>query len=93
MVGAGDAQTCAPSPRRWRLVDRLGEQIIRDLWQTGGQGASKRMLADRYGISASGVKASAAAPPKLKVGSEHAEANRFQHPEPPCLKIVVVAAS
>jgi hypothetical protein len=42
--------------RRWRLVDRLGEQIICDLRRDGRSGVSQRMLAERYGISVSSVK-------------------------------------
>ncbi len=42
--------------RRWRLVDRLGEQIISDLLRDSGVGATQRTLAERYGISLSSVK-------------------------------------
>jgi DNA invertase Pin-like site-specific DNA recombinase len=54
----GTAQAVSPllTPRRWRLVDRLGEQIIRDLLRDGRSGATKRVLAERYGISLSSVK-------------------------------------
>lgn len=55
---ADDQRTAppAPAPRRWRLVDRLGEQIIRDLLRDGRAGATQRALAERYGISLSSVK-------------------------------------
>ena len=42
--------------RRWRLVDRLGEQTIRDLLRDSQAGTPKRELAKRYGISVSSVK-------------------------------------
>jgi DNA invertase Pin-like site-specific DNA recombinase len=46
----------SPAPRRWRLVDRLGEQIIRELLADRRSGATKRELVERYGISMSSVK-------------------------------------
>jgi hypothetical protein len=50
----------SPSPPRatrpWRLVDRLGEKIIRRLVQDRRSGLSKSVLADRYSISLSSVK-------------------------------------
>jgi hypothetical protein len=39
--------------RRWRLVDRLGEQIIRELLTDSRAGTPQRELAERYGISVS----------------------------------------
>jgi hypothetical protein len=42
--------------RRWRLVDRLGEQIISDLLRDREMGATQRTLAERYSISLSSVK-------------------------------------
>ncbi len=42
--------------RRWRLVERLGEQIIRELLSDSHAGTPKRELAERYGISVSSVK-------------------------------------
>ena len=42
--------------RRWRLVDRLGEQIISDLLRDSGMGTTQLKLAERYGISLSSVK-------------------------------------
>jgi DNA-binding Lrp family transcriptional regulator len=45
-----------PGARRWRLVDRLGEQVIRELLHAGRAGATTRVLADRYAISTSSVK-------------------------------------
>jgi DNA invertase Pin-like site-specific DNA recombinase len=46
----------APQRQRWRLVDRLGEQIIRDLLRDRHAGTTHRALAERYGISVSSVK-------------------------------------
>jgi DNA invertase Pin-like site-specific DNA recombinase len=46
----------APTPRRWRLVDRLGEQVIRELLEDRRSGMTKRALVERYGISISSVK-------------------------------------
>jgi hypothetical protein len=49
--------TSAPAPpRRWRLVDRLGEQIILDLLHDSRRGTAQRKLAEHYGISLSSVK-------------------------------------
>ena len=42
--------------RRWRLVDRLGEQITRELLTDSRSGTPQRELAERYGISVSSVK-------------------------------------
>jgi hypothetical protein len=42
--------------RRWRLVDRLGEQIILEIVQSSHAGTTHRALAERYGISLSSVK-------------------------------------
>jgi DNA invertase Pin-like site-specific DNA recombinase len=46
----------APQRQRWRLVDRLSEQIIRDLLRDRQTGTTHRALAERYGISLSSVK-------------------------------------
>jgi DNA invertase Pin-like site-specific DNA recombinase len=46
----------APQRQRWRLVDRLGEQIIRDLLRESRTGTTHRALVERYGISLSSVK-------------------------------------
>jgi hypothetical protein len=47
----------SPSTRwRWRLVDRLGEQIIRDLLRDSRAGTKQQRLAERYGVSLSSVK-------------------------------------
>jgi hypothetical protein len=48
--------TASPAPRRWRLADRLGEQIIHDVLRDSREGATQRWLAERYGISVSSVK-------------------------------------
>jgi len=42
--------------RHWRLIDRLGEQIIRELLTDSRAGTPQRELAERYGISVSSVK-------------------------------------
>jgi DNA invertase Pin-like site-specific DNA recombinase len=42
--------------RRWRIVDRMGQQIINDLIADRSTGVSKAKLAERYGISLSSVK-------------------------------------
>jgi DNA invertase Pin-like site-specific DNA recombinase len=54
-IDGGRAYSPAP-PWRWRLVDRLGEQVIRELIADGRAGATKRELVERYGISLSSVK-------------------------------------
>jgi hypothetical protein len=46
----------APQRQRWRLVDRLGEQIIQEMLHDSHWGATQRSLAERYGISLSSVK-------------------------------------
>jgi hypothetical protein len=46
----------APQRQRWRLVDRLGEQVIGDLLRDRHAGATQCALAERYGISLSSVK-------------------------------------
>jgi len=43
-------------PKRWRVVDRLGEQIILELLRDSRAGIPQRELAERYGISVSSVK-------------------------------------
>ena len=57
-VKINDGSTASPPSvrRRWRIVDRLGEQIIDDLYRDSHAGASKRELAERYGVSLSSVK-------------------------------------
>jgi hypothetical protein len=44
------------SGRRWRLVDRLGEQILRDMLRDSRMGTTQQRLAERYGVSVSSVK-------------------------------------
>lgn len=54
-----DGATGSATPRAtlpWRLVDRLGDQLITDLLRDGRAGATKLSLAKRYGISLSSVK-------------------------------------
>jgi hypothetical protein len=48
--------SAAPPLRRWRLVDRRGEEIISDLIRESHSGATRRVLAQRYQISLSSVK-------------------------------------
>lgn len=38
------------------MIDRLGEQIIHDLLRDGRAGATKPILARRYGVNLSSVK-------------------------------------
>jgi hypothetical protein len=57
-VPADHGSTSSPrqTSRRCRLVDRLGEQIIQELVADSRTGATKRELAERYGVSLSSVK-------------------------------------
>jgi DNA invertase Pin-like site-specific DNA recombinase len=56
-LAAEGTPPCHSAPvRRWRLADRLGEQIIRKLLADRRSGATKRELVERYGISMSSVK-------------------------------------
>ncbi|MEP6527857.1 MAG: hypothetical protein ABJA86_11910 [Nocardioidaceae bacterium] len=57
-INSDHSHTAAPTqaPRRWRLVDRLGEQVIGDLLRDRHAGATHHALAERYGISVSSVK-------------------------------------
>jgi hypothetical protein len=56
-IKAEDRQVVSPTPpRRWRLVDRLGQQVIRQLLADRRAGATKRELVERYGISMGSVK-------------------------------------
>jgi hypothetical protein len=55
-VDHGSTSSRLQAGRRWRLVDRLGEQIIRELLLDSGMGTPQRRLAERYGISLSSVK-------------------------------------
>ena len=49
--------TASPTrARNWRVVDRLGEQVIRELLRDSRDGTSQRELAERHGISLSSVK-------------------------------------
>jgi hypothetical protein len=43
-------------PRRWRLVDRLGEQTLLSLLEDSRKGVPVPLLVQRYGISRSSVK-------------------------------------
>jgi DNA invertase Pin-like site-specific DNA recombinase len=55
--GTDTAEITSPGPRRrWRLVDRLGEKVIRQLVADGRSGVSRRERVDMYGISMSSVK-------------------------------------
>ena len=42
--------------RRWRVVDRLGEQVIDELLEGRRRGLTMKVLAERYGTSLSTVK-------------------------------------
>ena len=57
-INSDHSHTAAPTqaPRRWRLVDRLGAQVIGDLLRDRHAGATHHALAERYGISLSSVK-------------------------------------
>jgi hypothetical protein len=55
-VEGGDEASPGLPGQRWRLIDRLGEQIIRDLLRDRRAGTTHRALADRYVISLSSVK-------------------------------------
>jgi hypothetical protein len=56
-LGIGDGSTAsAPRARNWRVVDRLGEQVMSDLLRDSCDGTTQRLLAERYGISVSSVK-------------------------------------
>lgn len=51
------AHRSRPVARRcWRLVGRLGEQIISDLIRDSAVGTTQRTLTERYGISLSSAK-------------------------------------
>jgi hypothetical protein len=45
-----------PAPRRWRIVDRLGQQTIHEVARDSRAGITQKELAMRYGISLSSVK-------------------------------------
>jgi hypothetical protein len=47
---------CTPSPRQWRVGDRLSEADTQRLVAAFTAGTSKRKLAEHYGISESSVK-------------------------------------
>jgi hypothetical protein len=57
-INSDHCHTAAPTqaPRRWRLGDRFGEQVIGDLLRDRHAGATHRALAERYGISVSSAK-------------------------------------
>jgi DNA invertase Pin-like site-specific DNA recombinase len=55
-VDSGDEPSPPLSGPRWRLIDRLGEQIIQEMLHDSHSGATQRSLAERYGISLSSVK-------------------------------------
>jgi hypothetical protein len=57
-VAGENAQTGLPRSvtRRWRVIDRLGHQVISELLADRHAGATKPALAARYGISVSSVK-------------------------------------
>jgi hypothetical protein len=49
-------RTTAKADHPRRVVDRLGEQAVRELVEAFHAGTSKWRLAERYGISVSSVK-------------------------------------
>lgn len=51
-----DAGPLPGSHRRWRTVDRIGDQAIRDLLRASRLGTTKRAFAERFSISISSVK-------------------------------------
>jgi Winged helix-turn-helix DNA-binding len=55
-VDHGSTSSPRQAGRRWRLIDRLGEQIIRELLRESRAGITQPRLAERYGISLSSVK-------------------------------------
>jgi hypothetical protein len=57
-INSDHSHTAAPTkaPRHWRLVDRLGEQVIGDLLRDRHADATRGALAERYGLSVSSVK-------------------------------------
>jgi DNA invertase Pin-like site-specific DNA recombinase len=55
-VDSGDEASPPLAGQTWRLIDRLGEQIIRDLLRDRRTGTTHCALAERYGISLSSVK-------------------------------------
>jgi hypothetical protein len=58
VINSDHSHTAAPSraPSRWRLVDRLGEQVIGDLLRDRHAGATHHALAERYSISLNSAK-------------------------------------
>jgi hypothetical protein len=55
-VDCGDEASPPVAGPRWRLVDRLGEQTIREMLRDSHSGATQGRLAERYCISLSSVK-------------------------------------
>jgi hypothetical protein len=56
-LGNDDGSTASPvRARHWRIVDRLGEEVARELRRDSRAGTPQRKLAERYGISVSSVK-------------------------------------
>ena len=51
-----DVSISTRTRRRWRLVDRLGEEVIRDFLEDRRVGMTKLKLAERYNISLSSMK-------------------------------------
>jgi hypothetical protein len=49
-------KTSSQARRPWPIIDRLGEQTLRELLRDRRSGAMQRVLAKRYGISMSSVK-------------------------------------
>ncbi|MEP6527555.1 MAG: hypothetical protein ABJA86_10355 [Nocardioidaceae bacterium] len=55
-VDSGDEASPPLAGPRWRLIDRLGKQIIQEVLHDSHSGATQRSLAERYSISLSSVK-------------------------------------
>ena len=56
-LGNDDGSTASPvRARHWRIVDRLREEVVRELRRDSRAGTPQRELAERYGISVSSVK-------------------------------------
>jgi DNA invertase Pin-like site-specific DNA recombinase len=56
-LGTDHGSTASPlRARHWRIVDRLGEEVVRKLLRDSRTGTPQRELAERYGISVSSVK-------------------------------------
>jgi hypothetical protein len=55
-MGEPEADGAQCQYRRWRVADRLGEQVIDELLEGRRRGLAIKALAERYGISLSSMK-------------------------------------